>query len=364
MLLYLLQWLRNKHPEIEIITLSLYDGELSGQFNKVSNEYYELSGVTNPKQNPGQRLQKKIFRKLGFKYDQPDARKELITRLSQKDLDLVYCNTTVSLPLAQKIISLNKKARLIVHVHELESEIKRTIGGFDKYLNNIELLIAASGMVKNNLVENHRVPAGKIKVVYEFTRKLMPSGQDKKKEKVFRVGGSGKFGNRKGSDLFIQVARYLNDNFPELDIKFTWVGFIPKQDKVNLELELRKTGLSNKIEFVGEVDSPESYFDNFDAFLMTSREDPFPLVCIEAGMLGIPIICFDNATGTSEIIKDNGGYIVPYLNIEAMAEKIAFYYNNPGVWEEHSRFNKKEFAKFTADNQGEEIFRLLEEVLK
>ena len=289
---------------------------------------------------------------------------EFIESLSQRDFDIIYANTTASLPLAYEIKSLNLRPKLILHIHELESEIKRTIGNFDKYIQDIKLTIAASGMVKDNLVENHKIALDNIKVVYEFTKKLIPLEPEKKKGKVFKVGGSGKVGHRKGSDLFIQVARYLKDNFPDLDIEFTWVGFVPEQDKVNLELELKKTGLGDIVNFTGEVEKPEQYFREFDVFLMTSREDPFPLVCIEAGMLGVPIICFDNATGTSEIIKDEGGYIVPYLNIETMAEKIAYYYNNPSVKERHSQFNRKEFSKFTVEQQGGEIYRLLEEILK
>lgn len=97
---------------------------------------------------------------------------------------------------------------------------------------------------------------------------------------------------------------------------------------------------------------------------MTSREDPFPLVCIEAGMLGIPINCYENATGISEIIQDKSEFIVPYINIESMAEKIIFYSKNSQILEEHSSFNREEFAKFTAEEKGAEIYELLKVALK
>lgn len=59
---------------------------------------------------------------------------------------------------------------------------------------------------------------------------------------------------------------------------------------------------------------------------MTSREDPFPLVSIEVGLLGKPIISFEKAVGTNEILQDAGGFIVPYLSIEDMAQKALLYY--------------------------------------
>ena len=346
MLLYLVQWLKENYPEIHFTVLSLYDGDLSRQFTEVSTEYYELSKIVNPKQNFVQRLQKRVIRKLGLKYNQPNAREKFIKNLSQRDFDIIYANTTASLELAHRISLLNQKAKLVLHVHELESEIKRTVGGLSSYMDNIDFIIAASEMVKNNLIENHQVKAKKIKVIYEFTKKITPLDEPAKDKKVFRVGGSGRFGHRKGTDLFIQVARYLNDNFPNLNIEFTWVGLVQNHEKIQLEMELDKLNLKNRITFVGEVQEPEFYFKTFDLFLMTSREDPFPLVCIEAGMLGIPIICFDKATGISEVIGDKGGFIVPYLNIEAMAEKIVFYYNNPDIYKQHSIYNKEQFARF------------------
>ncbi len=362
MLLYFLRWLREKHPEIHFTILSLYDGGLSQQFEEVAFEYYEFSGITNTKSTFTKRIQKKIFKKLGMHYKHRDAKKDFIDDLSHKDFNIIYSNTTVSLPMARRIKLQNNSSKLVLHVHELESEIKRTIVDLRPYMDKIDFVIAASGMVKDNLIANHKVPANKIQVVYEFTKKLETSDKLKMSKKNFMVGGSGKFGHRKGTDLFIQVARYLNDNYSEFNIEFTWVGLVPQADKVSLKLELEKLGLKNKIHFVGETENPEFYFEDFDVFLMTSREDPFPLVCIEAGMLGIPIICFDKATGISEIIRDKGGFIVPYLNIEAMAEKINFYFNNPEKREEHSQFNRKEFAKFTANHKGEEILKVLQEL--
>jgi len=362
-LLYFLKWLKQHHSEIQLTVLTINGGGLTNEFKMVADEYYELSKITTPKRNLVQRFKTKLYKKLGVNYTRPDAKKVFVENLSQQDFDLVYCNTVVSIPLAYQIKLRNKSAKLLVHVHELESEIKRTIGNLDQFSNNIDIVIAASRMVRDNLLQNHSISDNKIEVIYEFTKKLNPEIKTEEKGEVFTVGGSGKFGQRKGTDLFIQTARYLNSHYPQLKIEFTWVGLVPENDKASLELELNKIDLNSRINFVGEVKNPEFYFEKFDVFLMTSREDPFPLVCIEAGMLGIPIICFDKATGISEIIKDKGGFTVPYLNIEVMAEKIIFYIKNPQICKEHSQFNQNEFSKFTAEEKGAEIYKLLEKII-
>ncbi len=362
-LLYFLQWLKQHHSDIQLTVLTLIEGGLTNEFKMVADEYYDLSNITNSKRNLVLRIKTKLYKKLGIKHTWPDAKKVFVKNLSQQDFDLVYSNTVVSIPIAYQIKLHNKNSKLLVHVHELESEIKRTIGGLEKFSNNIDIVIAASKMVRDNLLFNHAIPANKIEVVYEFTKKLDPEIKIKNEGGIFKVGGSGKFGYRKGTDLFIQTARYLNDHYPQLKIEFTWVGLVPGNEKANLELDLIKLDLNNRINFVGEVENPEFYFKKFDVFLMTSREDPFPLVCIEAGMLGIPIICFDKATGISEIIEDKGGFIVPYLNIEALAEKVISYIINPKILTEHGLFNQNKFSKFTAEKKGKEIYRLLEKIV-
>ena len=358
-LLYFLQWLKQHHSEIHLSVLSLNAGGLTNEFKMVADDYYELSKITTPKSNLVQRFKNKFSKIIGINYSRTDFKKVFIENLSQQDFDWIYANTVVSIPLAYNIKQLNNKAKLIVHVHELESEIKRTIGGLNQFLNKIDIIIAVSGMVRDNLLQNHSIPANKIEVIYEFSKKINSTIRSTKKEEVFEVGGSGKFGFRKGTDLFIQTARYLKDNYPHLKVKFTWVGLVPDIERVYLELELIKLDLNNRIKFLGEVEKPEIYFNKFDVFLMTSREDPFPLVCIEVGMLGVPIICFEKATGTSEIIKDKGGFVVPYINIEAMAEKIIFYIENSQIYKLHSKFNQIEFSEFTAEIKGTEIYNLL-----
>src|SRR5690606_10497838 len=118
---------------------------------------------------------------------------------------------------------------------------------------------------------------------------------------------------RKGYDVFIQVARYIKKQRPELDIQFTWVGSISKTNRIIIEEDLLKLGLKETVSFVEELSNPYNVYNSFDVFLMCSREDPFPLVCIEMGMLLKPIICFEKATGTAEIISKGGGEIVAYL---------------------------------------------------
>ena len=80
-------------------------------------------------------------------------------------------------------------------------------------------------------------------------------------------------------------------------------------------------------------------------------------------MLGKPIISFEQATGTNEIIAKGGGYIVPYLNIEAMSKKVIHYIENPEIRIEHGKKNAVEFSRFTPENICPELFSVLKNQL-
>jgi glycosyltransferase involved in cell wall biosynthesis len=78
--------------------------------------------------------------------------------------------------------------------------------------------------------------------------------------------------------------------------------------------------------------------------------------------MGIPIICFEEATGIAEVLVDGGGFIVPYLDIVAMAEKLVLYYKDTSLRNKDGYLNKVNFSKFTTENMGKKIFNCIESV--
>jgi Glycosyltransferase len=56
---------------------------------------------------------------------------------------------------------------------------------------------------------------------------------------------------------------------------------------------------------------------------LTSREDPFPLVVLEACDYELPIICFDNSGGMPAYVKNGPGFVVPFEDVGKMAEVVS-----------------------------------------
>jgi glycosyltransferase involved in cell wall biosynthesis len=85
--------------------------------------------------------------------------------------------------------------------------------------------------------------------------------------------------------------------------------------------DVERAGLAGRVHFVGEQQDSDPYFQLFDIFALTSRTDPFPLVCLEAALNSIPVLCFDSG-GITEFVEEDCGFVVPYADVEAMTARI------------------------------------------
>lgn len=349
MLLQLLKWLKVEKAYVEMDLLTLESGSLDDEFEIAVNFYFKNFKVPKSK-----RLLNRIF-KLFFK------NKNIFDKVAKNKYDLIYANTVVSLKAAKTIMNLQSgSAKLICHVHELDTIIDLLEPDFKNYIDLVDQFIAVSILVKTSLSERFGISKNKVSVINEFSDLVNKNNTMRTVlSDCFLVGGSGFVHWRKGTDVFLQVARYVIKHFPNRNIKFEWVGVVSDSERIILNSDLRKLGLESKVFFSSEQINPLSKFQEFDVFLLPSREDPFPLVCIEVGQLGIPVICFESGTGTAEVIEKGGGVIVPYLDIEAMAEAIVRYYDNPEITKSDGNLAKKYFSKFSSEIMCPKIYEVI-----
>ncbi|MCJ8142810.1 glycosyltransferase [Ancylobacter sp. A5.8] len=155
---------------------------------------------------------------------------------------------------------------------------------------------------------------------------LRPPGQ----ENATVVLGAGMVQMRKGVDLFIEVAAVTRRLRPDLDLRFVWIGhgYDPETDlnySTYLREQIRRSNLGDSFQLLDAVDDIEAIYRQADIFLLTSRLDPQPNVCIDTMTLGIPTVCFEGGAGTAEVLASDpatGGLVVPYLDTHAAAEAI------------------------------------------
>lgn len=284
--------------------------------------------------------------------------------------DLIYSNTLTNGAIHECLALLG--VPVVTHVHELTYWIWRSgRENLERVLSNTTSFVAVSEAVRLNLIQNHRVQNSKISVVYEHIRELPPvaTSADKKSartilglsEGAFVVGGCGAEHWRKGRDLIPQLLVALRKLEPHLNVHFVWVGRMgTREEEFTLRHDLECAGVDARFHASGEVADPFAMYAAMDVFALLSRDDPYPLACLEAASTEKPVVCFERAGGMPEFVRDGCGIVVPYLDIEAMARAIITLVSQPEMALAFGqRARKKVKRENTLETTGPELLAII-----
>ncbi|MDG4549491.1 MAG: glycosyltransferase [Candidatus Contendobacter sp.] len=308
---------------------------------------------------------------------------ELRNFIHDSKVKLIYSNTAVNGDVIDDLKSVIDAPDMVVisTIHELEHSIQRFAPGrlFELVKKHTTLFIAVSNAVKANLETNHAIPSQKIKIIHSFvpvaeiTEKLSKVNSASIRQQLdidtdaFVVGGCGTTDWRKGIDLFIQIAKTLLKMLAPEDrrrIRFIWVGGdLDSHDTLQLSHEINGSELLRKcVIFTGVKEQVVPYFSQFDVFLLSSREDPFPLVCLEAGALEKPVICFEKAGGAPDLVEDDGGFVVPYLDVDGAARALYRLFHEPDLTKNMGkRISEKVRGQYDVEVSARQIFSVIKD---
>lgn len=116
---------------------------------------------------------------------------------------------------------------------------------------------------------------------------------------------------RKGVDLFLECATRIAKSPGGENCHFVWFGhgYDPESDltySVYLADQIQRAGLERRVTFVRETSEIEEAYKRADIFLLASRLDPLPNVAIDAMSFGVPVVCFEEATGIADVLVQHG----------------------------------------------------------
>jgi glycosyltransferase involved in cell wall biosynthesis len=297
-------------------------------------------------------------------------------------IDLIYGNTVAA---GREYKWLSKPGiPILTHVHELETSIKHYAGEWiDDVIKYSAHFVAGSRAIADNLIENHGVSTESISLGYASIVPTIPFSSLGQKEKtklkkklglaqdkilIFGCGLGMPF--RKGADLFIELGRILQregiDNF-----HLYWIGDFEEpyydQDYGNWSDyldRLQRSKLNSRVTFLGSKENPREYLRVGDMFVLTSREEPFGLVALEAADCELPTICFNNA-GVADFVEDGAGFVVPDEDVEAMARKLIELIKDNNLSQAlGNRAREKLLTSFTAERTTPKILSICRQVGK
>lgn len=131
----------------------------------------------------------------------------------------------------------------------------------------------------------------------------------------------GRMSPEKGFSDLIDVIKEIDDKEIVLNL------FGDGQELESLKNKVKKLNLEKQINFHGfkTQDFIKRYMQNSSLYVMTSFEESFGLVLIEAMSYGVPCIAFDSAQGAKYVINEKNGYFIKKRNKKEMADTIKKY---------------------------------------
>lgn len=252
---------------------------------------------------------------------------------------LIYSNTIVNAEALQALSVF--RCPVITHVHELEFSFRCGVGPAQSQtvLDRTTHFVACAEAVRSNLIDHHSVSPARVDTVHEFLPTAVAPRPDTIRSSILAelglpsdallVGGVGTLGWRKGTDLFVQAAQQIQQWRPGQPIYFFWMGYGSEVSRQEMLHDIRIAGLDSVVRVLGSKSNPLDYLAAFDVFLLLSREDPYPLVCLESASVGVPIICFDKAGGMPEFVEQDCGVVVPYLDVNAVVREALALLDDP-----------------------------------
>lgn len=259
----------------------------------------------------------------------------LIILYSVRKSTLVFYNTITNGHIHKKLRFL--KAKSVYYVHELEASIRITTNAqtLQTVRNHTDLFLAVSVAVKENLVRNHAVDDKLVRVMktpFKHTEKSKEHHQEfisafrkehRLRESTVIVGAMGQSEWRKGFDLFFPLVKLYTSLHPGDDVFFVWKGFNEKNLSAFFDLyQQDKYDLDNKAVVLPHGKNGLDTMACYDLHLLLSREDPYPLVVLEAASFSIPTLCFTDGGGAPEFVEDDAGFCIPYGDLLQMTEGI------------------------------------------
>lgn len=196
----------------------------------------------------------------------------------------------------------------------------------DKYiaklnkLKNIDYLMPVS----KNLLDEYK---GKVHIKMQYIPLALnyyPKDDELSQVNNKNLIAIGRLDKVKGFADLITIMDILVDK--DSEIKLNIFGDGP--EKESLQELIKEKHLEKNIKLWGfkKYTFIKDYLKSSSLYLMTSFEESFGLVVIEAMSYGIPCIAFDSAKGVLDVINEDNGYLISNRDIELYTKTILEYF--------------------------------------
>lgn len=255
----------------------------------------------------------------------------------------ILLNTMRRLHLIQLRIVLRVLNNVNISLDKAE-HVSKTVENYlkkqQKQLKDMEEVVAQCDGMRQMLLERGLVTESQVHTIYNpVSEKIVQATEKAKAERSsdYTFTFIGRIDPQKNVGDLLESFAIVHEKREHARLLIVGDGILTEEMKE----KAKALGIESHVSFLGLRKDMENIYAASDAVVLTSKYEGMPNCLIEAIACGIPVVSYDCPIGPREIVVDDkNGYLVPFMDKEAMAEEMILCINKP--WE---RSQIKESAK-------------------
>jgi glycosyltransferase involved in cell wall biosynthesis len=165
----------------------------------------------------------------------------------------------------------------------------------------------------------------------------------------------------KGHALLLQALPFLHDRFPNARLLLAGDG--PCRESLKALGE--KLGITDAVEFLGEVDDLTLFYSALDAFLFPSTTEGLGSALLLAMAHGVPSVAFAGGSAKEIIENKHNGLLAETTDPEALAAATVHLLGDPDLAQQLSAKARETIEqKFTVNHMVENTLRVYHQAVK
>jgi asparagine synthase (glutamine-hydrolysing) len=245
------------------------------------------------------------------------------------------------LPIVWILKKRKPEIEIILIVHGIE--VWKPLGFLNNlFLRNVNKVISVSEFTKNQIIKYNRIDPNKISVqkncispVFTLPDKLekpsylLKRYKIKSKNIVLTISRFSLLDRYKGYINMLFVIKELRSSIP--DILYLLCGKITEDEKIFIEYNIKKLGITNNVKIIGFINDDE-LIDHYllgDVLAMPSKKEGFGISFIEAAALGLTVVAGNQDGSTEALLNGKIGLLVDPSDHDQIVNAVEYALKNP-----------------------------------
>ena len=245
-----------------------------------------------------------------------------------------------------KVVSIIHNLHAVNYKEKETSRINSNYTSVFKDLTQVDALVVQTNIQKNDILERFDNPSNIYAIPHTYENTLK---EERIKRNPLRAVYFARYANDKKHELAIEAFAKVVKTLPLAEFHCYGAG----SRLAELKELVKKLEMEKNIFLNNWCDSVAKEYESAGMSIITSPSESFSLTIAESLAHGCPVVGFDVPYGPKELIQSGeNGYLVPFGDTDAIAEKVIAMMSDPMLLSKLS-----ENARLSAERYSESVVK-------